>query len=91
VRAVDVRFVGPEPRMSNPANPDATRARGRLLGRPKGSLGPSKLDGKEGEISMLIGKRLSKASIAKILEVASSTLHSFIQSRRLEPQNRRQA
>jgi hypothetical protein len=58
---------------------------------PKGSLGPSKLDGKEGEISMLLGQRVSKASIAKILEVAPSTLHSFIRSRRLEPKKRRQA
>src|SRR3954470_3338072 len=69
----------------------AARAKGRLLGRPKGSLGPSKLDGKEGEIRMLLGKRVSKASIAKILEVAPSTLHSFIRSRRLEPKNRRLA
>jgi hypothetical protein len=28
-------------------------------------------------------KKVSKASIAKILDVAPSTLHSFIQSRRL--------
>src|SRR4051794_37647144 len=28
----------------------AARAKGRLLGRPKGALGKSKLDGKEGEI-----------------------------------------
>ena len=68
----------------------AARARGRLLGRPKGSLGPSKLDGKEDEIQMLLGKRVSKASIAKILDVAPSTLHSFIRSRRLEPKKRRQ-
>jgi DNA invertase Pin-like site-specific DNA recombinase len=69
----------------------AARARGRLLGRPKGSLGPSKLDGKDGEIQMLLGKKVSKASIAKILDVAPSTLHSFIQSRRLEYKKRRQA
>jgi DNA invertase Pin-like site-specific DNA recombinase len=65
------------------------RARGRLLGRPKGSLGPSKLDGKEGEIRILLGKRVSKASIARILDVAPSTLHSFIRSRRLEHEGRR--
>jgi DNA invertase Pin-like site-specific DNA recombinase len=65
------------------------RARGRLLGRPKGSLGPSKLDGKEGEIQMLLGKKVSKASIAKILDVVPSTLHSFIHSRRLEHKKRR--
>src|SRR5262249_31815328 len=69
----------------------AARARGRWLGRPKGSLGPSKLDGKESEIQMLLGKRGSKTSIAKILEVAPNTLHSFIPSRRLEPKRRRQA
>jgi hypothetical protein len=40
---------------------------------------------------MLIGKRVSKASIAKILEVAPTTLHSFVQSRGLEPEKRRQA
>jgi len=40
---------------------------------------------------VLLGQWVSKASIAKILEVAPSTLHCFIQSRRLEPRNRRQA
>ena len=39
----------------------AARAKGRLLGRPKGSLGTSKLDGKEGEIRMLLEKEVSKA------------------------------
>ena len=53
-----------------------------MLGRPKGSLGPSKLDGKEGEIPMLLGQRASKASIATILEVEPSMPHSFIQSQR---------
>ncbi len=69
----------------------AARARGHWLGRPKGFLGPSKLDGKAGETPTLLGRWVSKASIAKILEVAASTLHSFIQSRRLEPRRRRQA
>ena len=69
----------------------AARARGRWLRRPKGSVGPSKLDGKEAEIQMLLGKPVSKASIAKIQDVAPSTLHPFIQSRRLEPKRRRQA
>jgi hypothetical protein len=56
-----------------------------LLGRPKGSFDPSKRDGKEDEIQMLLGKPVSKSSIAKTPEVAPSTLHSFIQSHRLEP------
>ena len=40
---------------------------------------------------MLLGKQVSKASIAKILEVAPSTLRSFIQSSSLAPKKRRQA
>ena len=63
----------------------AARARGRLLGRPKGSLGPSKLDGKEGEIRMLLEKEVSKASIAKILGVSSTNLRHFIRTRKLDP------
>ena len=34
----------------------AARAKGRMLGRPKGALGRSKLDGKEDEIRMLLKK-----------------------------------
>lgn len=61
----------------------AARAKGRILGRPKGSRGPSKLDGKEGEIQMLLEKKVSKASIAKILDVSRSALLYFISSRQL--------
>ena len=61
----------------------AARAQGRLPGRPKGVLGTSKLTGREAEIQSLLAKTVSKASIAKILGVSRSTLHSFIQSRRL--------
>src|SRR5262249_60166786 len=32
----------------------AVRAQGRLLGRPKGSLGTSKLDGEGGDVRMLL-------------------------------------
>jgi hypothetical protein len=56
-----------------------------LLGRPKGSLGPSKLDGKEGEIRMLVEKEVSKASIAKIMGVSSTNLRHFIRTRKLDP------
>ena len=48
----------------------AAKAKGKLLGRPKGALGKSKLDGKEEDIRMLLGKEVSKASIAKILDVS---------------------
>jgi len=63
----------------------AARTRGRLLGRPKGSLGKSKLDGKEGEIRMLLEKEVSKASIAKIVGVSRTALHHFIETRKLNP------
>jgi DNA invertase Pin-like site-specific DNA recombinase len=61
----------------------AARAKGRLPGRPKGVLGTSKLTGREAEIQSLLAKTVSKASIAKILGTSRSTLHHFIQSRRL--------
>lgn len=38
----------------------AARTKGRLLGCPKGSPGPPKLDGKEREIQMLLEKEVSK-------------------------------
>lgn len=61
----------------------AARARGRLLGRPKGALGKSKLDGKEEEIRTLLDKTVSKASIAKITGVSRTTLDHFIRTRKL--------
>src|SRR3954470_12750605 len=61
----------------------AARAKGRLLGRPKGSRGRSKLDGKEGEIRMLLEKQVSQASIAKIVGVSSTNLRHFIRTRKL--------
>jgi DNA invertase Pin-like site-specific DNA recombinase len=64
----------------------AVRAQGRLLGRPKGSLGTSKLDGQEGEIRMLLKKEVSNASIAKILGVWPTNLRHFIRTRYLTPE-----
>jgi DNA invertase Pin-like site-specific DNA recombinase len=61
----------------------AARAKGRLLGRPKGTLGKSKLDGKEEEIRVLLEKTVSKASIAKIVGVSRTALHHFIRTRKL--------
>jgi hypothetical protein len=54
-----------------------------LLGRPRGSLGTSRLDGKEAEIRMLLEKQVSKASIAKIVSVSSTNLRHFIQTPKL--------
>jgi DNA invertase Pin-like site-specific DNA recombinase len=64
----------------------AARAKGRLLGRPKGSLGTSKLDGKEGEIRMLLEKEVSKRSLAKIMDVSTTNLRHFIRTRKLAPE-----
>jgi DNA invertase Pin-like site-specific DNA recombinase len=63
----------------------SARAKGRLLGRPKGVLGKSRLDGKEEEIRLLLQKQVSKASIAKIVGVTPPTIHRFIKTRRLRP------
>jgi hypothetical protein len=56
-----------------------------LLGRPKRSRGRSKLDGKDGEIRMLLEKQVSKASIAKIVGVSSTNLRHFIRTLSLDP------
>ncbi|EFK06823.1 resolvase, N-terminal domain protein [delta proteobacterium NaphS2] len=61
----------------------AARAKGRLLGRPKGTLGKSKMDGKEEEIKDLLAKGVNKTAISKILGVSRTALHSFIRSRGL--------
>ena len=63
----------------------AAKAKGKRLGRPKGALGTSRLDGKEQDIRALLGKDVSKASIAKILDVSRSALYHFIQIRKIAP------
>ena len=65
----------------------AARAAGVKLGRTKGSLGKSKLDGKQQKITKLLSLGVSNASIAKITDVSRSTLVHFIQSRGLQPLN----
>lgn len=59
----------------------AAKASGKKLGRPKGVLGKSKLDGREDEIKRFLALDVSKASIAKITSVDRSTLYNFIRSR----------
>lgn len=61
----------------------SAKAKGKLLGRPKGSLGRSKLEGREQEIQMLLDKGVSKASIAKITDVSRTNLLHFIRTRQL--------
>jgi DNA invertase Pin-like site-specific DNA recombinase len=67
----------------------AARAKGKKLGRPKGVLGKSRLDGKEQEIRLFLQKRVSKASLARIMDVSPTTLHHFVQTRKLQPKKRR--
>jgi DNA invertase Pin-like site-specific DNA recombinase len=59
------------------------RAEGKLLGRPKGSLGKSKLDGKEIEIKSYMDKGVTKANIARIFDVSWPTMDNFIKTRKL--------
>jgi len=59
------------------------RAEGKLLGRPKGTLGKSKLDGKEEKIKFYLSKGLSKGSIAKLYDVTWPTVANFIKTRKL--------
>ena len=61
----------------------AARTRGKRLGRPKGARGKSKLDGKEDDIRTFLQKGVSKASIARIMEVSPTTLHHFVRTRKL--------
>ncbi|HQB53305.1 MAG TPA: recombinase family protein [Bacteroidales bacterium] len=66
----------------------ALKAQGKVLGRPKGSLGKSKLDGREDEIIRLLKSKVSKAAIARITGTSWLTLDRFIKSRGLhDPKN----
>lgn len=58
------------------------RAEGKLIGRPRGN-GKSKLNDKQDEIIGLLQKNVSKASIAKILDVTPQALNHFIKTRKL--------
>jgi DNA invertase Pin-like site-specific DNA recombinase len=60
------------------------KAEGIKLGRPKGSLGSSKLDGKDMEIKKLLRLKVSKTSISKILEVDRSTLKNYMDKRQIK-------
>ena len=62
-----------------------TKASGKTLGRPKGPLGVSRLDGKEDEIRQFIDLGVSRTAIAKITGVSRSTLYNFMATRGLKP------
>ena len=59
------------------------RASGRKLGRPKGSLGVSRLDGKQDQIRHFLQLGVSITSIAKITGVSRTALYSFMRTRGL--------
>ena len=54
------------------------------LGRQKGAKVKSKLDGKEKEIIALLDKNIPVSSIAKIFNVARSTMIHYIKTRNLD-------
>ena len=62
----------------------AAKARGKRLGRPKGARGKSKLDSKEEDIRTFLTKGVSKASIARIMEVSPTILHHFFRTQKLQ-------
>ena len=59
------------------------RAKGKIIGRPKGSIGKSKLNGRESEIRLLLERAVGITSIAKIMEVSRTALRHFIRTRKL--------
>ena len=59
------------------------KSSGRKLGRPKGSLGVSRLDGKEDEIRRFLDLGVPKTAIARITGVSRTALYSFMSTRGL--------
>jgi len=59
------------------------RAEGKLLGRPKGKLGKSKLDSKKDEISDLLQRGVNIANLARIFSVSWPTMANFLKTRKL--------
>ena len=59
------------------------RAEGKLLGRPKGALGKSKLDGKQTEIQSLLHKGVNVTNLARIFDVSRPTIVNFIRTRKI--------
>ena len=61
------------------------RVSARKLGRPKGSLGVSRLNGKEDAIRRFLERGLSKTALAKLTGVSRTTLYSLMRTRGLKP------
>lgn len=60
------------------------RAEGKLLGRPKGALGKSKLDGKQAEIQNLLHKGVNITNLARIFDVSRPAMINFIRTRGID-------
>jgi hypothetical protein len=67
----------------------AAKAKGKRLGHPKGAVGKSTPDGKGEEIKPLLQQKVSKASMARIVDVDPMPLENFIRTRQLQPSKRR--
>lgn len=63
---------------------ERARAEGKLLGRPRGN-GKSKLDKNKEQLIDLLRKNVSKASIAKILDVSPQAIQHYVKTRNLSP------
>ena len=63
---------------------EAARAKGKVLGRPKGSKGKTKLDGKEVFIREDLKYKVAKSAIARKLGVSRGSLVNFINTRKLK-------
>ena len=61
------------------------RASGKQLGRPKGALGVSRLDGKEDDLRRVLELGVSKTAIATITGVSRPSLYSFMSTQGLKP------
>ena len=59
------------------------KAEGKTLGRPKGSLSTSKLQDHLPDIQYYLSKKLSIASICKLVDCAPSTFYNFCKSRNI--------
>ncbi|ACD96043.1 recombinase family protein [Trichlorobacter lovleyi] len=57
------------------------KAAGQPLGRPRGSLSKSKLDGREAQIAELLGYGVARSAIARMMGVSRTALLSYIKSR----------
>jgi len=63
------------------------RGKGKKLGRPTGSLGRSKLDGKTEEIKRLLALGISKGAIARMMGVGRTAVIHFVNSRGLDQES----